>query len=283
MKVFRERLAELGYTEGRNLAIEYRYSDDDPRKLGRLAMDLERAGVAVIYAPGAPSALAAKSVIRKIPIVFSAVNDPVIVKLVESYARPGGNVTGVATDVNVLGGKRLELLKEALPGVQRVALLFDLFSAEACRLELDQIKDAAKKLGLALEPIAFQGNSGLDLALERVRSAKVQALASPVEGNYGVVDIGKIVSFAANERLPSMIEPSQAAEQGALLSYAPDYDWATRRSADYVVRILKGASPAMLPVERPTEFDLVVNLRTAKALGIKVPPSLLLRAKRLIE
>jgi putative ABC transport system substrate-binding protein len=163
-----------------------------------------------------------------------------------------------------------------------MALLFDKEYADACRLELDQIRDSAKQLKVNLELVPFEGSGTLDGALARVRQAKPQALMSPVSGTFEV-DAIKIGRFIREQRLPALIEPLPASEQGAILSYGPDNVWASRRAADYVARILKGTKPADLPVERPTRYDLVINLKVAKELGIRVPESLLLQASRVIE
>ncbi len=282
LEAFKKRMQELGYVEGQNVRYLQRYADSDMYKLRRLADELVSEGVAVLYAPSTPEASAAKSATRTIPIVFSFVNDPVIVKLVDSYARPGGNVTGIAQDTNVLGAKRLQYLKELVPGAERMALLFDKEYADACRLELDQIRDSAKQLKVNLELIPFEGSGTLDGALARVRQAKPQALMSPVSGTFEV-DAIKIGKFIREQRLPALIEPLEAAQHGAILSYGPDNLWASRRAADYVARILKGTKPADLPVERPTRYELVINLKVAKELGIRVPDTLLLQASRVIE
>ena len=279
---FKKRMQELGYVEGQNVRYLPRYADSDIYKLRRLADDLVSEGVAVIYAPSTPEANAAKSATSTVPIVFSNVNDPVIVKLVSSYARPGGNVTGIAQDTNVLGAKRLQYLKELVPSAERMALLYDKEYADACRLELDQIRDSAKQLKVNLELIPFEGTGTLDGALGRVRQSKPQALMSPVSGTFEV-DAIRIGRFLREQKLPALIEPLEAAQNGAILSYGPDNLWASRRAADYVARILKGTKPADLPVERPTRYDLVVNLKAAKELGVKVPETLLLQASKVIE
>jgi putative ABC transport system substrate-binding protein len=279
---FKKRLQELGYVEGKSVRYLERYADSDMYKLRRLADELVSEGVAVLYAAATPEASAAKNATRTIPIVFSFVNDPVIVKLVDSYARPGGNVTGIAQDTNVLGAKRLQYLKELVPGAERMALLFDKEYADACRLELDQIRDSAKQLKVNLELIPFEGSGTLDSALARVRQARPQAMMSPVSGTFEV-DAIKIGKFIREQRLPALIEPLEAAQHGAILSYGPDNLWASRRAADYVARILKGTKPADLPVERPTRYELVINLKVAKELGVRVPEALLLQATRVIE
>ena len=282
LEAFKKRLQELGYADGQNVRYLERYADSDMYKLPRLADELVSERVAVLYAAATPEANAAKSATRTIPIVFSNVNDPVIVKLVDSYARPGGNVTGIAQDTNVLGAKRLQYLKELVPGAERMALLFDKEYADACRLELDQIRDSAKQLKVNLELVPFEGSGTLDGALARVRQSKPQALMSPVSGTFEV-DAIKIGKFIREQRLPALVEPLEASQHGAILSYGPDNLWASRRAADYVARILKGTKPADLPVERPTRYELVINLKVAKELGIRVPDTLLLQASRVIE
>ena len=279
---FKKRLMELGYAEGQNVRYVQRFAESDMYKLGRLADELVSEGVAVIYAAATPEASAAKRATSTIPIVFSNVNDPVIVKLVASYARPGGNVTGIAQDTNVLGAKRLQYLKELVPGAQRMALLFDKEYADACRLELDQIRDSAKQLKVDLELVPFEGSGTLDSALGRVRQAKPHALISPVSGTFEV-DAIKIGRFIREQKLPALVEPLEAAQHGAILSYGPDNLWASRRAAEYVARILKGTKAADLPVERPTRYDLIVNLKVARELGVRVPETLLLQASKVIE
>jgi putative ABC transport system substrate-binding protein len=282
VEAFRQRLADLGYADGAAVRYVERYADDDVYKLRRLAADLVAEGPAILYAPATPEATAAKGATRSIPIVFSNVNDPVIVGLVESYARPGGNVTGIAQDTNTLGAKRLQYLKELVPGAGRVALLFDKDYADACRLELDQISDSAKQLKLELELVPFEGSATLDRALAQLRARQPQALLSPVSGTFAI-DAARIGTFLREQRIPALVEPLDALEHGAVLSYGPDPIWASRRAAEYVARILKGTKPAELPVERPVRYDLVINLKAAKALGIQVPQSLLLQATKVIE
>ncbi|OGA22629.1 MAG: hypothetical protein A3H34_07010 [Betaproteobacteria bacterium RIFCSPLOWO2_02_FULL_67_19] len=282
VEAFQKRLQELGYAEPRGVRYLQRYADSDPHKLRRLAGDLVDEGVAVIYAPATPEALAAKGATRTIPIVFSNVNDPVIVKLVESYNRPGGNVTGIAMDTNVLGAKRLQFLKELVPAAERMAIQYDKDHADACLLELDQIRNSAKELKIRLDLVPFEGGATLDAALRQVSQGRPQALMSPVPGTFAIY-AHRIAGFIAEQRIPALIEPLEAAEQGAALSYGPDNLWASRRAAEYVARILKGTKPAELQVERPTQYDLVINLKAAKALGIKVPQTLLVRAAKIIE
>ena len=282
LDAFKKRMQELGYVEGQNVRYVQRFADSDIYKLRRLADELVSEGAAVIYAAATPEANAAKGATGTIPIVFSNVNDPVIVKLVSSYARPGGNVTGIAQDTNVLGAKRLQYLKELVPNADRMALLFDKDYADACRLELDQILDSAKQLKVNLDLIPFEGSGTLEGALGRVRQSKPQALMSPVSGTFAI-DAIRIGRFLREQKLPALIEPLEAAQHGAILSYGPDNLWASRRAADYVARILKGTKPADLPVERPTRYDLVINVKVAKELGVRVPESLLLQASRVIE
>ena len=282
VEAFKKRLQEQGYVEGQNVRYVQRFADSDMYKLRRLADELVSEGVAVIYAAATPEASAAKGATSTIPIVFSNVNDPVIVKLVSSYARPGGNVTGIAQDTNVLGAKRLQYLKELVPTAERMALLFDKDYADACRLELDQIRASAKQLKVDLDLVPFEGSGTLDRALGHVRQTKPHALISPVSGTFEV-DAIKIGRFIREQKLPALVEPLEAAQHGAILSYGPDNLWASRRAAEYVVRILKGTKASDLPVERPTRYDLVVNLKVAKELGVRVPETLLLQASRVIE
>lgn len=281
--LFRSRLQELGYVEGKNLRTTIVLSGGDPYKLRRFAADMVRDKPNLIYAPTALEAIALRAETSAMPVVFSGVNDPVSIKLVQSYARPGGNFTGVASDSNILAGKRLQLLKELVPSAERVSLVFDKEYADACGIELREIQQAAGKLGMKVQEVSYGGRGELESAISRVRQSRPQALFTPVGGMFAS-DITKLGEFAADNRIPSLIQPLEAVEEGkGVLFYGPDPVWLARRAAEVAARILKGAKPADIPVERATRFDLVINQKAAKAMGIKVSESLLFQATRVIE
>lgn len=281
--LFRSRLQELGYAEGKNLRTTVVRSGGDLYKLRRFAADMVRDKPNLIYAPTALEAIALKPETSAIPVVFNGTNDPVSIMLVKSYARPGGNFTGGASDSNVLAGKRLQLLKELVPGAERISVVFDKEYADACRIELREMQHAAAKLGIKLQEVPYEGQSELEGALGRVRQSRPQALFTPVGGTFGA-DMTKLGDFASDNRIPALLQPLEAVEQGkGVLYYGPEADWQSRRAAEIAARILKGAKPADIPVERASRFDLVINLKAAKAMGIKVSESLLFQATRVIE
>ena len=269
---FQQGLRELGYVDGRNIVIEYR-SD---------AADLVRLKVDVLVASTNPRAVAAKSATATIPIVMVNVADPVQIGLVASLARPGGNVTGLSRIDSELIGKNLELLAETVPGVSRVALLSDPVNP-AHPILVARAKQAAQSLGLQLLKIVeTREPSELETAFSSMAKERVTALLV-VAGGMLAGQYTRIADLALRNRLPSMSGSSLYPGAGGLMSYAPSSVAPYRRAATYVDKILRGAKPADLPVEQPTEFHLVINLKTAKALGLTVPPSLLLRADQVIE
>jgi len=279
---FREALKELGYIEGRNLVIEGRFADTKMDQLPALAQDLVRLRVDVIVTIGTPTVQAAKDATAMIPIVMAGSADPVEHKLVTSLARPGGNVTGVTHSPGPeISAKGLELLKEAVPTVSRVAILWDSSLLHEA-LSLDAQRAAARLNGVTLLPMDVKTLDALTSALATIAREHANALfvfPNFINGKHQRL----ILDFAATNRLPTVFQDAGYVEAGGLLSYYSNWAVLRRRAAVYVDKILKGARPADLPVEQPTKFELVINLKTAKALGLTIPQSLLLRADQVIE
>ena len=273
---FRERLRELGYMEGQNIVVEYRWAEERSDRAAALAAELVRLRVDVIVAWVSPSVRAAQSATRTIPIpiVMGAVADPVRSGLVASLARPGGNTTGPSMMTLDIAGKRLELLREVLPGVSRVAFLF----TSTGRQFVEETQVAAQRLGVRIQPVVVGGPQELDRDFAAVRRERAEAMI--VEP---ILEPKRIADFAARHRLPTISDYRLFPEAGALMSYGADRRELHRRTADYVDKILKGAKAADLPVENPTKFELVINIETAKALGLAVPQTLLLRADQIIQ
>src|SRR5712672_1957251 len=281
-KVFEDGLRSLGYRVGENVVIEYRFANGQLERLPALAADLVRLGVDVIVTSAHQNTIAAMKATTTIPIVVTNSVDPVGAGLVASLARPGGNVTGFGVDAgDEIFGKRLELLKETLPNLSRVGILSNPDFAPN-RSRLTSMREAAQALGLTLVPAEARGLDALEQAFATMVSGRAQAfvvLGDPVLFNYR----GQIGVVALRDRLPAISTAREYAEAGLLLTYGPDLQDQFRRSDAFVDKIFKGAKPADLPVEQPTKFELVVNLKTAKALGIIVPPTLLTRADEVIE
>lgn len=282
LPAFRDGLREGGFAEDKNLRIEYRFADYDYRKLDRLAEELVRAKVEVIYAPSTWPTRAAHAATKTIPIVFSGVNDPVPHRFVQSLARPGGNVTGVSLASADLTAKRVQLLREVFSGSGRLGVVYDADSAKACGIELREIEAAAKQLGVEVQPLPYAAKADLDGAFAKARQTNVLAMLVPT--SYETRRFGPdLVAQSSSSRIPLMHAGRDAVEAGGLMSYGPEAAWGPRRAGYYVARILGGARPADLPVERPDRYELVINLKTARALGLKIPPSILLRADSIIE
>jgi putative ABC transport system substrate-binding protein len=283
-EAFLQGLRDLGYVEGRNVVIEYRDAEGKVERLPALAAELVALKVDVILAGGTPQALAAKQATRTIPIVFASSPDPVGSGLVTSLARPGGNVTGLSFLAPELVGKRLEQLKQALPGVSRVAVLWQP-GGQGERTEKDMLKEAevaARALGVRPQFVEARGPADIDRAfsdMTRARAGALTVLSTPMF----VSERRRLVDLAAKNRLPTVFSFREYVDAGGLMSYGPNLADLFRRAATYVDKILKGAKPADLPVEQPTKFDLVINLKTAKALGLTIPPSLLGRADEVIQ
>jgi putative ABC transport system substrate-binding protein len=279
VEAFRQRLRELGYVEGKNLVIEYRYAEGKPERLPDLAAELVRLKVDVIVTSGSAS-LPAKKASATIPIVFGVAADPVGSGLVSSMARPGGNITGLSNMAPDLDGKRLELLKEAFPKVARVAFLW--VPAERGNLTLTEMEAAAKALGLKLQSVEVRSLDDFEGAFARAKREGAQALITFPTALINAQQ-RQVLDFAAKNRLPAMYPTSEFVEAGGLMSYAPNYADLYRRAADYVDKILKGAKPADLPVEQPTKFEFIINLKAARQIGLTIPPNVLARADRVIR
>jgi putative ABC transport system substrate-binding protein len=280
-EAFRQGLRDLGWVEGQNIVIEFRSAEEFDR-LPALATELVRLKVDVIVATPTPAALAAKSATATIPIVGISLTDPVGLGLIPSLARPGGNVTGVSYSVGAdIFGKDLELLREAVPKVRRVAVLSNP-DGPSQPLILDNIKTAARSLELQLLPVVARGPGDFDGAFATMARERVGALFVVTDPTY-IAHRARLVDLATRSRLPSMFTQRADVEAGGLMSYGPSFTAMYRRAAAYVDKILKGAKPADLPVEQPTTFELAINLKTAKALGITITPALLLRADQVTE
>jgi len=277
-------LRELGYIEGQNIAIEYRYAEGKVDRAPELAAELVRLKVDIIVvAGGDPVIQAAKNATKTIPIVMVGPgSDPVEAGFVESLARPGGNVTGVTNLGRELGGKRLELLKEAVPKVARVAVLYD----PAFRPSVIEVKEvlpaAARALELTIQPWQVRGTDDFERVFAALSKQRPDGLY-PGGGPLMATNGKQIADFALKSRLPSMYYNREAVDAGGLMSYGADLADSYRRVAYYVDKILKGAKPADLPVEQPTKFELVVNLKTAKQIGVTIPPNVLARADKVIK
>jgi putative ABC transport system substrate-binding protein len=282
VEAFRQGLRELGYIEGQSILIEYRWADGQFERLPALAAELARSKVDVIVASNTVAALAAKNATSTIPIIFVTVGDPVGSGLVASLARPGGNVTGLSLFPTLaISGKQLELLKQAVPTLRQVAVLANPANPLTADL-LTETERAARSLGLRLRVVQVREPKQLDDAFATMKNERVPALLvipDPLVNDSR----GRIVAFAATNRLPAIYPYRTFVDAGGLMSYGVDLSDLSRRAATYVDRILKGAKPAELPIEQPTKFDLVVNLKTAKALGLTIPPSLLLRVDHVIQ
>jgi len=280
---FRKQLRELGWVEGRNLAIEYRFADGRVDRLPGLAEELVRLKVDIIVALPTPSALAAKKATSTIPIVGTSLTEPVAVGLVPSLARPGGNLTGVSYAFGTeIFGKQLELLRDVVPKVRRVGVIGDPGSSPAYPHMLDAVKSAGESLGLELQIIEVREASefqGAFTALAKERAGALLVMGNPLFFLHRT----RLADLAAKHRLPSMSTQEQWVDAGGLMSYGPNFVDISRRGAVYVDRILKGAKPGDLPIEQPTNLSLVLNLKTAKKLGLTIPPSLLQRADQVIE
>ena len=281
-KAFEEGLRSLGYRVGENVVIEYRFADGQLERLPALAADLVRLGVDIIVSGADPNTVAAMKATTTIPIVMTNSVDPIGAGLVASLARPGGNVTGFTADTgDEILGKRLELLKDALPNLSRVGVLWNPDFAPN-RSRLTSMREAARALGLTLIPAEARGLDALEQAFATMVREPMQAFVVVGESvlfNYR----GQIAVMALRNRLPAASSLREYAEAGFLLTYGVDFRDLFRRAAVFVDKIFKGAKPADLPVEQPTKFELVVNLKTAKALGLTLPPTLLSRADEVIE
>ena len=281
VEAFRQRLRELGYVEGKNILIEYRYAEGKRERLTDLAAELVRLRVDVIVTASPAAILAAKKASATIPIVFGAATDPVGAGIVSSLARPGGNITGLSQMAPDLDGKRLELLKEAFPKVTRVAFLRNPGGTRG-NLPLTDMEAAAKALGLKLISLEVRSLDDFEGAFARAKKERAQALITTT-GDLITTRQRQVLDFAAKNRLPAMYPASEWVEAGGLMSYAPSYTDLFRRAADFVDKILKGAKPADLSVEQPKKFELIINLKAAKEIGLTIPNRVLERANQVIK
>ncbi len=278
-QAFRLGLRDRGWVEGKNISFEYRYTEGNSDRFPEFATDLVRLKVDVIVASTSPAAFAAQKASKVIPIVMAASGDPVAIGLVASLARPGGNITGLSQMAFELGGKRLELLKEMVPKLSRVAVLWNPQSA-ASTLSWKELQLPARQLGIELHSLEVRSANDLDKAFEDATKVRAGALFLTPDP---VINSKRTAGLAVKNRLPSIYQWSEFADAGGLLTYGPDRTDMYRRAATFVDKILKGAKPADIPVEQPTKFEMVVNMKTAKALGLKVPQTILLQATRVIE
>jgi putative ABC transport system substrate-binding protein len=280
-EAFHRGLRELGYVEGQNVIIEYRYAEGGAERLPNLADELVQLKVDVIVTTGTPAAQALKNATKTIPIVTTNVTDPVGTGLVASFAHPGGNVTGLSNLSSDLGGKQLELLKEAIPKVSRVAVLWNSANAGNA-LWLEKMKPAAAELRITLQSLGLRGPDDFEpafSAIKRERAGAFSVLRNGLFNDYR----RRISDFAAKSSLPALYSDRVFVEVGGLMSYgayAPDLYY---RAATYVDKILRGANPADLPVEQPRKFEFIINLKAAKQIGLTIPPNVLARADRVIR
>ena len=284
LDVFRQGLRDLGYVEGQNLILEPRYTGGKNELLPELIADLERVGVDVIVAGPFAALRVAKQTTTRIPIVMTPSADPVVAGIVQSLARPGGNVTGITEMAPQLTPKRLQLLKDIVPTLSRVAILWQpgSLSEEALKQMLQETQATARSLGVQLQVVEAKDVGDFDAAFSAMVKERAEAVIVLVNPMFNV-QRRHIIERAANHRLPAIYEWKEFVGSGGLISHGADVQDIYRRAAGFVDKILKGAKPADLPVEGPTRFDLAVNLKTAKALGLAIPQSVLLRADQVIE
>jgi len=278
---FIQGLGDLGYVEGQNITIEHRSSEGKYERLPDLAAELVRLKVDVIVAPAAQNPFAAQQATRTIPIVMTGHPDPVGMGLVASLARPGGNVTGLSALAPEIWGKQLELLKETVPRVSRVAVLGNPTNP-GYPLLLREVKVAARSLGVQLQILEARGPDDFERAFAAMTRERAGALLVQLDGMF-LLHRTRIPDLAAKSRLPAMYELREFVDAGGLVGYGPSIRDRFRRAATYVDKILKGAKPGDLPVEQPTKFELIINLKTAKVLGLIIPPSVLVRADEVLQ
>jgi ABC-type uncharacterized transport system substrate-binding protein len=277
---FAQRLHELGWIEGRTVEIEYRWAEGRSERFTEIAAEFVRLKVDVIVTYATPPVIAAKEATAVIPIVSAVMGDPVGAGLVASLARPGGNVTGLSNQSADLAGKQVELLREVVPGLRRLAVLANV-SNPVSRVEMGEVQAAAKALGLDVVPLEIRRAEDIAPAFETLKG-RAQALY--VAGDpLMITNRVRINTLALGARLPTTYNQREYVEAGGLMSYGPNFPDLFRRAGDYVDKILRGTKPADIPVEQPTKFDLVINLTTAKTLGLDVPATLLVRADEVIE
>ena len=277
---FQRGLHDLGYVEGKTISIEYRYAEGKMARLPELARELVQMHVDVLFTNATPGTAAAKQETRTIPIVFTGVGDPVEAGLVASFAKPGANVTGISILSPDLGGKRLELLKEAVPNITQVALLWSPSASTTVALKTTQA--AANALGLQLHSLELRSPNDFNAVSERILKRRAEAILTNPSPVLNTIR-SRVVEFAVKHRLPAMYPNLQFIEDGGLMAYAHSSVDAYRRAAVYVDKILKGTKPTDLPVELPTKLEFIISLKTAKQIGLTIPPNVLARADRVIR
>jgi putative tryptophan/tyrosine transport system substrate-binding protein len=280
-EAFRQSLRELGYVEGKNIIIEYRYAEGNPVIQKQLAAELVRLNVNVIVTSGPASTRAAKEATARIPIVMTFDSDPVQSGSIASLARPGGNITGLSTLAPEISGKQLEFLKEIVPKLSRVAVLGSSVNPGNTRV-LNELKTAARAFDVELQYHDILNPHELDTVFRAVNGGRADAVVV-LAGTIIIAQRARIATLAIKHRLPTIYERREYVEAGGLMSYGVSIVDLDRRAATYVDKILKGAKPADLPVEQPTKFELVINLKTAKQIGLTIPPNVLARADRVIR
>jgi putative ABC transport system substrate-binding protein len=279
---FRQGLRELGYVEGQNIDMEYRFAEGKRDRLLELAAELVRLRVDILAVAGVSAAQAAQQATTTIPIVVGYAGDLVGTGLVANLARPGGNITGLTEISPDVSGKRLELLREAVPKTSRVGVVWYPRKGGSDEEEVRQTEAAARGFGVHVQPVEVRDPKDLQGAYAVMMKQKANAVIF-IRGSFTDYHRKQLLELALKQRLPSMCEPAQWARDGCFISYGPDYAHLWRRAATYVDKVLKGAKPGDLPVEQPTKFELVVNLTTAKALGLKIPESIRIRADEVIQ
>jgi ABC-type uncharacterized transport system substrate-binding protein len=280
LAAFLKRLRELGWIEGHTVAFEYGWGEGSSERFAEIAADFVRLNVDVIVTAGTANVAAAKRATSTIPIVFAVAGDPIANNLVASLARPGGNVTGLSTLATDLAGKRLEFLREAVPGIQHLAIIGNIGNPLTL-LEIDDVRAAADRLGLTTGTLEIRQASDIAPAFDSVRGRAdaLYVVADPLMNT----NRARIHTLAMGARLPAIYNTREHVEAGGLMSYGPNFPDLYRRTAEFVDKILRGTKPDDIPVEQPTKFDLVINSTTAKALGLEIPPTLLARADEVIE
>ena len=281
VEAFKQGLRELGWVEGKSFVLEVRYGEGKVERLSELARELVALKMHVIVTPADLSIAAIKRETQTIPIVMALSSDPVGAGFVASLARPGGNITGLSNISPELSGKRVELLREAVPGLSRLALLWNP-EVRGAVLDYKEAASAARSLRVEVQSVEVSRAEDLDRAFSTITSWRAQALMLPGINPVGFANRAQIVSFAQRNRLPSMFPTKEYVDSGGLMSYGPSLVDLLRRAAGYVDKILKGAKPADLPVQQPTKFELVINLKTATTLGLTLPQSFLRRADEVI-
>jgi putative ABC transport system substrate-binding protein len=281
LEAFRQGLYDLGYVEGRNIILDYRWAENREDQYPALVAELIRLKVDIIYTSSTPAVLVAKQATKTIPIVFPVSSDPVSVGIVDSFARPGGNATGLSSMASELWPKRMELLREAFPKVSRLAMIWN-SSNPGMKLRAKETVASAGPLGVTVQDSGVRDLDGLEELFATLSKHRPDALLIMVDP-FTRFHLKRILEFATKNRLPAMYEDRSFVEAGGLISYGPSNAELYRRSATYIDKILKGAKPADLPVEQPTRFELFINLNTAKALGFAIPPNVLARADKVIK